>query len=143
MSIPWNNFLILAALSSVQAARVSVGLSAFLLVLSIPVWEAFARKEVRFTYIFAAIIRPPWAYVVAGCFIAFILPTFLTVLATAIFVVRACSSSIGCIGHSFLVGFLQLPTFLWCAMMVGYFLLWKNGKFVVHTRQTWKARQAC
>jgi hypothetical protein len=129
--------LVLAGLTALQAGtRISLGLAAFLLVLSIPVWEAFVRKEVHFSWIFAATIKPPWTYVIAACFLVIIIPTILLTLIGILLVVYTCRYSVMCIGQAYLLGIFQLPVLLWCVMMVSYFLLWKANKFTPSARQT-------
>lgn len=107
---------------------VSIGYTALLLVLSIPIWEAFVRKEVKFGWLFAANITPPWSYFAAAIFIA-IFCLFLAIdVGSVIWVFNACNFTASCIGGAYFTALLQPTLIFWCFLMIGYFILWLNRK---------------
>jgi hypothetical protein len=107
---------------------VSIGYAALLLVLGIPIWEAFVRKEVKFGWLFASNITPPWSYFAAAVFIAAFCFILIIDVGSAFWVFNACNFTVSCIGQAYLSALLQPVLILWCAMMSGYFILWLRNK---------------
>jgi hypothetical protein len=107
---------------------VSIGFTALLLVLGIPIWEAFVRKEVTFNWLFAANITPPWSYFAAAIFIAAFCFILTIAVGSMFWVFNACKFTASCIGAAYFSALFQPTLILWCSLMIGYFILWLNKK---------------